>query len=69
MIIGGYKKGDISASTEVGWLALNFPVLINDGVYVGHQSTCLWETRCLHSAGCGETDLQLYVCCSARYRP
>jgi hypothetical protein len=32
MIIGDYKKGDISVSTEVGWLALNVPVLI--------RSTC-----------------------------
>ena len=40
MIIGGYKKGDISASTEVGWLALNVPVLINDGV---------WATKALTS--------------------
>jgi hypothetical protein len=40
MIIGGYKKGDISASTEVGWLALNVPVLINDGV---------WATKTLTS--------------------
>lgn len=40
MIIGGYKKGDISASTEVGWLALNVPVLINDDV---------WATKTLTS--------------------
>ena len=40
MIIGDYKKGDISVSTEVGWLALNVPVLINDDV---------WATKTLAS--------------------
>ncbi len=40
MNIGDYKKGDISSSTEVGCLALNVPVLINDGV---------WATKTLTS--------------------
>jgi hypothetical protein len=60
---------DSGANVHVVWSGEILYNFRDCSMIIGDYKKGDMETRFLHSAGCGETDLHLYVSCSARYRP